>query len=265
MDILPQEILLISVLTFIFIIAALLLILAAGIIMLVLVYQKKQLQSVREKEQLKITFERELLGSKLEMQEQTFNTISKEIHDNVGQTLSLAKVQLNIIGKGDTLNKTLLADAKDSVSKALTDLRDIAKSLSSERIQISSLPEITQHELQRISRAGVMLTDIRIEGTEQNLQEQKKLIIFRIIQEALNNILKHSNATNIDICFCYEAEKLQIDIKDNGIGFDQQLKEKKDGLGLQNILNRATLIGGEAHIKSIINMGTTITIISPYA
>ena len=228
-------------------------------------YRIKRNKEILEQQALKQNYNQLLLQSQLEIQEQTFTTISREIHDNVGQLLSLAKVQLNIIDKGDTLNKTLLADAKDSVSKALTDLRDIAKSLSSERIQISGLPEITQHELQRISRVGVMLTHIRIEGTEQNLPEQKKLIIFRVIQEALNNILKHSNATNIDICFCYEAEKLKIDIKDNGIGFSQPLIEKKDGLGLRNILNRAALVGGEAQIKSILNEGTTITIISPYA
>ncbi len=122
------------------------------------------------------------------MQEQTFNTISQEIHDNVGQILSLAKVQLNIIDQSEQLDRTLLADAKDSVSKAMTDLRDIAKSLNSERIQLSGLPEITAQELQRINRAGLILTSIKTEGKEQNMQEQKKLIIFRIIQEALQNI-----------------------------------------------------------------------------
>ena len=214
---------------------------------------------------LELQFQQQLLQSQLEMQEQTFNTISREIHDNVGQVLSLAKVQLNIIDQSESLDRNLLADAKDSVSKAMTDLRDIAKSLNSERIQLSSLPEITSHELQRINRSGIMLTSIIVEGQEQNMQEQKKLIIFRIIQEALHNILKHSQAKNIDVNFCYEPDKLKIDITDNGIGFDKELITKKDGLGLQNIVNRATLIGGEAHINSIINKGTVITIISPYA
>jgi signal transduction histidine kinase len=199
------------------------------------------------------------------MQEHTFNTISQEIHDNVGQILSLAKVQLNIIDQSETLDRTLLADAKDSVSKAMTDLRDIAKSLNTERIQLSSLPEITGHELQRISRAGLILTSIQTEGKEQNMQEQKKLIIFRIIQEALQNILKHSKAKNVDIFFCYQADYLTIEIKDNGTGFAKELLTKKDGLGLQNIVNRAALIGGKADIKSIINEGTIITITSPYA
>jgi signal transduction histidine kinase len=231
----------------------------------IIIYRKKNEMHKLEVKNITLTFQQTLLQSQLEMQEQTFNTISREIHDNVGQVLSLAKVQLNIIDQSESFDKALVTDAKESVSKAMTDLRDIAKSLNSERIQLSSLPEITGHELQRINRSGIMLTSINVEGQEQNMQEQKKLIIFRIIQEALHNILKHSHAKNIDVKFCYETDKLKIDITDNGIGFDKELITKKDGLGLQNIVNRAALIGGEAHINSIINKGTVITIISPYA
>ncbi len=241
------------------------LVLSLALIFYVFIFQKRQTFYLNQSEKMKDEFQQQLLQSQLEMQEHTFNTISQEIHDNVGQILSLAKVQLNIIDQSETLDKTLLADAKDSVSKAMTDLRDIAKSLNSERIRLSSLPEITANELQRISRAGLILTSIKTEGKEQNMQEQKKLIIFRVIQEALQNILKHSKAKNVGVFFCYEADNLLIEIKDNGTGFDATLLTKKDGLGLQNIVNRAGLIGGKADIKSIINEGTIITITSPYA
>lgn len=227
--------------------------------------RNRQNQLVLDQVRLNEIFQQELLRTQLEMQEQTFNTISREIHDNVGQVLSLAKVQLNIIDQSDTFDKMLLADAKDSVSKAMTDLRDIAKSLNSERIQLSSLPEITAHELSRISRAKLMATSIKTEGDLINITEQKKLITFRIIQEAFNNIIKHSGAKNIDVCFTYETNDLIITIADNGTGFDKALINKKDGLGLQNITTRAALIGGEATISSIINEGTTITIKAPYA
>jgi len=248
------------------VITIILLVLAGLFILILVTYSNNRKKKfIQEKQSLQAAFNQQLLQSQLEMQEQTFNTISREIHDNVGQVLSLAKVQLNIIDQSESFDKTLVTDAKESVSKAMTDLRDIAKSLNSERIQLSSLPEITGHELQRINRSGIMLTSINVEGQEQNIQEQKKLIIFRIIQEALHNILKHSQAKNIDVKFCYETDKLKIDITDNGIGFDKELITKKDGLGLQNIVSRAALIGGEAHIKSVINQGTVITIIAPYA
>ena len=257
MDHLSQEI------TFVVGVAISLAIVAIGIISLFLNYRNKRLQAIQEKEKMQAAFNQQLLQAQLEMQEQTFNAISTEIHDNVGQILSLAKVQLNIIDQSETLDRSLLADAKESVSKAMSDLRDIAKSLNSERIKLSSLSEIVQYELQRVNRLGLMTTSLEIIGETRNLYEQKKLIVFRIIQESLQNIIKHSKAKNIDVCFNYEKDILKIKIADNGTGFDKTLLEK-DSLGLQNIVSRAALIGGKADINSIPGKGTVITIISPY-
>jgi len=237
---------------------------AVGIISLFLNYRNKRLQAIQEKEKMQAAFNQQLLQSQLEMQEHTSNIISAEIHDNVGQILSLAKVQLNIIDQGETLDRSLLADAKESVSKAMTDLRDIAKSLNSEQIKLSSLQEITELELHRINRLGLMATSLKTNGETKNLQEQKKLIIFRIIQESLQNIIKHSGAKKIEIWFHYEKDNLKIEVVDNGRGFDKTLLEKKEGLGLQNIMSRALVIGGKANINSVPGQGTVITIISPY-
>src|SRR5215216_148874 len=101
MDKISKEVSVISGVTPIIIITLFLLIVAIGIIMLVLVYQKKQLQYLREKEQLKVTFEKEILESKLEIQEQTLKNISQEIHDNIGQVLSLAKLHINTMSVDD--------------------------------------------------------------------------------------------------------------------------------------------------------------------
>jgi two-component system NarL family sensor kinase len=243
-----------------------LLILLFGFLFFMLIWQRKRSNLfIVERERMQVIFNEQLLHSQLEAQEQTFNIISQEIHDNVGQILSLAKVQLNIIEQGEVLDRTLLSDVKESVSKAMADLRDIAKSLNSERIKQASLTETISHELARIHRSGLMLTNMQITGKEQTLQDQKKLILYRIIQEALQNILNHSKATNIDLQFDYKPDFLHIQIADNGKGFDSNLPNRNDGLGLQNMVNRAALIGGSAHINSIINSGTTITIITPYA
>ncbi len=256
----PNKIILVIVVALIF------LTLAVIITLFVIIYQRRQLKYKKTTEELKQTFQQELLKSQVEMQEQTFNTISREIHDNVGQTLSLAKVQLNIIDQTENLDKTLLGDAKDGIGKAMVDLRDIARSLNTERIQLKSLPETVDNELKRISRSGLMLTSIRMEGKEQKMDDHKKLIIFRMIQESLQNIIKHSKATNIAAVFYYGDKELKIEITDDGQGFDiANLNDNTTGLGLQNIISRASLIGGEASINSIINLGTTVTIKTPYA
>ena len=250
--------------TLVITVAIVFLTLSTFITLFVIIYQRRQLNFKKTTEQLKESFQQTMLQAQLEMQEHTFNTISSEIHDNVGQVLSLAKVQLNIIDQADTLDKNLLADAKESVSKAMTDLRDIAKSLNSERVELSSLVEICGQELQRINRSGIMLTSLVVEGKEQKIEKQKKLIVFRIIQEVLQNILKHSKAKNIKVTFHYKETNIEIDIADDGIGFNKEVIAKNEGLGVQNIINRARLIGGDAHINSIINRGTTVKIISPY-
>jgi two-component system NarL family sensor kinase len=231
---------------------------------IILFYQKKRFQHQKQMAEKDKQYSEQLLRAQLEIQEQTFNAISSEVHDNVGQILSLAKVQLNIIDQGETLDKALLADAKESVGKALSDLRDIAKSLNSERIQQSGLYEVTEHELQRINRAGLMNTTLEKRGEAANIEDHKKLIIFRMIQESLHNIIKHSGATFITVNFEYKKEQLIISIADNGKGFDKSLLFHKDGLGLQNIFNRALLIGGHAMIDSTPGEGTIIIITSPY-
>lgn len=241
------------------IIAVITILLFLGILLIVvlLYYHKKQ-------KNIEVAGKQQRLQSQLEMQEQTFNIISQEIHDNVGQALSLAKVQLNLLEQGNTFNKNLVAETKESISKAISDLRDIAKSLNTDRIEQSLLPEIISDELARISRSGLMHTDLQVEGEVQTIQSQKKLIIFRIIQEALQNIIKHSKASSICLHFHYYEDCLKIIIADNGNGFDTNIMTKKDGLGLQNIVSRAALIGGKADIQSTINEGTTITIETPY-
>ena len=246
------------------VIAIIVLLIAASFIFILLTYSNNRKKKFfQEKQNLQTIFNEQLLKSQLEMQEQTFNTISKEIHDNVGQVLSLAKVQINIMEERKAFDSTLLTDIKESIGKAMVDLRDIAKSLNSDRIKLSSLVEMTKHELQRIGRLGIK-TFLFIEGKEENIEEQKKLIILRIMQESLQNILKHAQTEKIDVFFYYSSNHFKMEIKDNGKGFDQNLIYKKEGFGLQNIISRAALIGGVGSINSIINQGTTVTIILPY-
>ncbi len=108
----------------------------------------------KETQLMRATFDKQLLESKLEIQEQTFDMISQEIHDNVGQILSLAKVQLGIMEQKQTVDGELLGNVKESISLAMTELRDIAKSLSSQRVQQVSLQESISQEIRRINRSG---------------------------------------------------------------------------------------------------------------
>jgi two-component system NarL family sensor kinase len=239
--------------------------LSSAIVFFMLYFQKRKFQYAKEKGALEKQYAEQLLQSRLEMQEQTFDTISQEIHDNVGQLLSLAKLQLSILEQKEISDKLLIADIKGNVGNALTDLRDIAKSLSTSRIQELTLLQAVEQELQRISRSGCINCQVHVTGDEQQIAEHKKIIVFRIVQESLQNILKHAEATIINVEFDFLTEQLKITIDDNGIGFSAGEKVKVEtGLGLQNIVKRSALIMGEATITSVINHGTKIILIIPY-
>lgn len=247
-------------------IAILVLLIAAAFIIILITYSNNRKRKfLHEQESMRSMFKEQLLQSKIEIQEETFNGISKEIHDNVGQILSLAKVQLSIVEKTHfSTNHEVLGDLKESISMAMVDLRDIAKSLSSDRIKLNSLSEITNHELQRISRLGTCQVVFCTEGKEQAIEEQNKLITFRIIQESLQNILKHAKAQKIEISFHFQTDCLICQIKDDGVGFAIQQFDTVDGSGLLNMSNRAKLIGGQLSIQSEFEKGTLLTLTIPY-
>lgn len=230
-------------------------------------YNNKKTQLARQNQLMKDNFEKQLLQSKLEIQEEIFTNISQEIHDNVGQLLSLAKVQLNILEHGQVLDKSLIGEVKSSVSFAMTDLRDIAMSLSKDRIQSFNLSEAVNREIQRINRLGILNASTIIKGEEKEITGQEKLIIFRMIQESLQNIIKHSGASEATIVFEYATDHKCILISDNGRGFDVPVEPNKaNGLGLKNIFARAATIGATVSITSAGNgEGTTIKIIVPHA
>lgn len=251
----------------IIIIAITVVLLFIGILFLVMIwsYNNKKMQMAREKQQIQDAFEKQLLQSRLEIQEETFNNISQEIHDNVGQLLSFAKVQLNIMEQQAAKGPEDIKAVKETIGTAFSALRNIARSLSSDRIQSFSLTDNIREEIRRMERAGISI-GFTVEDAEQPVNPQSKLLLFRMIQEALQNILKHSCATSVDIRFSYLPERLHIVVRDNGAGFDvDQEISKKEGLGLQNILNRARLIGGTASITSRPAEGTSIHITAPYA
>jgi two-component system, NarL family, sensor kinase len=250
------------------IVAVVIVLLFIGILFLVMLsyYNNKKAQMAKEQRQMKDAFDKQLLQSKLEIQEQTLNGISQEIHDNVGQILSLAKVQLNIMDQRSVMDPELIADIKQHITRAMTDLRDVAKSLSTVRVQQVSLHESIAQELGRINKSGFVAAKLEINGTEKPVAGQQKLIVFRIVQESLQNIIKHAGARQLEVGIHYRPAELQISIHDDGSGFEvEKVLVSGGGLGLQNIIHRAALIGGHAKINSGATDGTTIVINIPYA
>lgn len=220
-----------------------------------------------EKELIKKEMSETILKTQLEIQEQTLKIISQEIHDNIGQVLSLAKLNLNTIelNRPDELQEKIF-DSKNLVSKAIQDLRDLSRSMNTDSIEATGLVRAIQYELDMIRKTGFS-TELNTEGSVIRLEPQKELIVFRIIQEVLNNIMKHSEATEIKTDINFTEKGIKIIIKDNGKGFDLRPLNENDnsrfGLGIRNMHNRAKLIGADFSMNSTIGKGTLVVVIIP--
>lgn len=205
----------------------------------------------------------ELYNNQQKVQEQTLNHVSQEIHDNVGQLLSLVRMQLNQVAAIEGKENQLIADAQENISRAMGDLRDMARGMSSDRIKLLGLMASVEQEAQRIQRSGSCEVNFKSTGTIQAIDYQKEIILFRVIQESLQNIFKHAGASRIDIFFQYQPDHLRIEVKDNGNGFVPDKERRSGGLGLMNMQHRVQLAGGELTLESREGMGTTITICIP--
>jgi two-component system, NarL family, sensor kinase len=265
MDLLPTQALIVSGITSIIVITCFLSIVAAGIIMLVLIYQKRQVQYMRDKEQLKVIYEKELLESKLEIQEQTLNMISQEIHDNIGQVLSLAKLNINTIAEAIPVTLTeKLNESQQLISKAIQDLRDLSKGLNTDYVTEMGLFRAVEYELELVKKSTNLKAKLTSEGKSVRLTPQQELIIFRIIQEALHNIIKHAHASTVEVKFRFESFAFMLTIEDNGVGFDTtqltQSTHNSLGLGIRNMHNRARLLNARFQLTSVQTKGTDITL-----
>ena len=243
-----------------------LLFVGVGFIAMIVYYNYRRRLTAQEKKAMKAQFDQQLMQARLEVQEQAFTHISEEIHDNVGQLLSLAKMQLSSIGESDLVDHDTLLSARENVARAIRELRNLSKSLHTGHIRALGIRQAAEEEGQRINRAGLLLVSVTSEGSEHDIPEDKQLILFRIIQECLQNCVKHADATNVNIGFTWYPDQLRVRVRDAGKGFDPEitLRGPAKGLGLQNIRNRARLTGGSGIISSKPGEGTTVTVMMPY-
>lgn len=237
------------------------------LVLFIILYNIKKQIHFKEKDEMMIVFQRELFKSQLEIQEQTLKNISQEIHDNIGQGLTLAKLNLNAVlpDANGGLRERIL-DTKELVGKAIADLRDLSRSLDTDYVKEMGLQRAIEYELEIMQKTGVIGTQLQIEGMPARLNKQKELILFRIVQETFHNVIKHAEASRLQVTMNYEPVILTVLINDNGKGMNlEPLNEEGSnfGLGIRNMNSRAKLIGAEFSMSSTLGAGTEVKIVLP--
>ena len=254
---------------FILVCTVLIMMMAGFIVTILYLYRKRQLAHFKTIEELKLDYEKNLLHTQLEIQEQTLQHISREIHDNISLSLTLAKLNLNTLDWKEQGRVTAqIESCLEQITKAIEDLSTISRGLNTELILNQGLLGVLEKEGVRLRQLNLFQLDYSITGSPVFMDSQKELVIFRIIQEAFNNIIKHSRATRVYLNLDYTPVEIRVSIADNGTGFSMNgpAEGKQNGLtaGLANMRKRAELFSGSTSIQSAPNSGTKILITIPY-
>lgn len=247
----------------------LILLLAGFILAILFLYRKKQIAYLKELEYIKSESEKTMLNTQLEIQEQTFQNISREIHDHICLNLTLAKLNLVTVEPANKLQLTERINSSiEILSNSISELSDISHSMNPELIESFGLIKTLEMEIEKMERPGLINFNYQVTGNPVFMNSQKELVIFRIIQEAFNNILKHAQAKNVLIQLFYNEEQIDVTVKDDGEGFvPENLTEGRNitaKSGLLNMKKRAKLIEGNCEITSKPGSGTIIQLSIPY-
>src|SRR5882757_3850241 len=245
------------------------LLLVGFILFLLFLYQKRQHRQEKEMAHMKQEYEQEVLRSQLEIQEATFKTIAQELHDNIGQVLSVVKLSLSILPL-DAQHPAYesVQNSRQMLNKVIYDMADLTKSLHTDRIAQIGLVEAIRFDLESLRRTGLVEVGFTVAGEEYAFENQRAIFLFRMFQEMINNILKHSKATQVNIAVNYSIDnKFVLKVEDNGEGFDVDKKRttasSSSGIGLKSMTNRASLIGAQISVQSQPGKGTSIKVELP--
>jgi signal transduction histidine kinase len=209
----------------------------------------------------------EILNTKQEIQHQTMQDIGREIHDNIGQKLTLASIYANKMTYENKFpeQSEQVATIGAILTESIEELRQLSRNLTNTNAAIGELKVLIENECKRVNDLNICKLAWRFNETDYSISNTVKNFILRIIQEFVQNSLKHAGCKNIDLEFEHAESGLTITIQDDGIGFDPDSKERraKKGIGLSNMKKRAELIGAEFWLTSVTNEGTKLVLFIP--
>ncbi len=248
---------------FIILINIVMLILVVGILVFIFQYRRRKVLYEKEKLLVEEQHKLEILHTQLNAQEQTMQFIGREIHDSVAQKLTLATIYTQ---KMEYENQfPVLTERLKKVSSVLNDsleeLRDLSRTLTDNRMQEASLSELLSFECGRVNDTGVCRATVHSDY-QGRVSVLVKSFLLRIVQEFIQNSLKHSQGDLITLQLRQMPDGLLLSATDNGIGFDSDNVQSR-GIGLGNMKRRVHLIGGFFNLRSEPGKGTHLEIKIP--
>jgi len=227
------------------------LVIAIVLVALFILFQKHKNKLIISKKEAQRQFEQEIAKTQIEIREETFRNISWELHDNIGQLLTLAKIQLQ--------NATNIQEVIVTLDKGLKELRTLSKAINPEALKNTTLTTAVDQEINRLNRLQYIDAKLVTKGKEQEIDHEVEIVFFRILQEFFSNTIKHAKATELKVILVFTEDELDIIAEDNGEGFNKN-ENKSLGIGISNMKKRAQLVNAMATVNSEIGKGTRLHI-----
>ena len=231
------------------------------IIILGYLSQKKRLQQMVVIENMEKQHKANIMDVEVKTQRETFAKISGELSRTVGK--KLRDVEVELVASLPLQNDgsiQMVKQATVKLSYAVEELRDMSRSMSSEIIKHYGLKSGIELELEQLKKYKVFKTSFQMHGEQVFLKGYEELMMFRIIQEGIKNCVRHSQGQSIEVVLDYNSERIEIKIKDNGVGYPSNLIVEV-GKGLNDIERRLKLLKGKCELTNC--DGALLTICIP--
>jgi signal transduction histidine kinase len=207
---------------------------------------------------------RRLLQRINQMREEEQRHIARELHDNIGQRLSLLSIQLGSLSdrrSSNAIDANELGELMQEVDELISEVHNLSHSMHSAKLEYLGLEDALAEMCRTISLRHHIDVYFQLDGTRGNQGPELSLGFYRIAQEALNNVIKHSGATRVRVTLSRTSEHLTMQICDNGIGFDVAKAATCSGLGLASIGERVLSLHGTLSVDSSPGEGTSISVV----
>lgn len=235
---------------------------AAVLLVVMLAVFRLRLASLRRREAMQARFSSELIAS----QEDERRRIAAELHDSLGQSLLVVK-NLASLGRqshaGDTETSEQFGEIRESAAQALEEVRAISRALRPPELDRLGITKAIRAMLDRVADSSGIEIDADVDDLEGSVPAEHEIGIFRILQEALNNVLKHAAAKSVRVSAKREPSLVRLTIADDGRGIAPAAGKSAGGVGLTSMRERARLMGGSLEIRPSSGSGTLVELVIP--
>ncbi|MEO8172808.1 MAG: response regulator [Sediminibacterium sp.] len=222
--------------------------------------EKVRLEEKLEEE--KLLKQKEITEAMIQVQEKERYEISTELHDNVNQQLTVAMMYIASAQQKNPESAEVLKQSSGFILNAIEEIRKLSQTLVSPMIKHFGLSKAVEGLLDDISAVNTLQIELTADAFyEEDIKYDFKLSLFRIVQEQMNNIIKHAQAKHVNIELRREAESIFMRIQDDGVGFD--MKQQRKGIGIYNIISRSDLHNGLVDIQTAPGKGFSVSITFP--